>query len=94
MEEYRITAGELRECNIQIPENIPDVASIRRSDIRWEIVPDSGYVTEDKSFYMQQRIIFDGPFEWIKIDIKLKPAKGFKAFCKRVLNKFIIIKEL
>lgn len=67
-----ITAGELREMGLPIPESIPDCASIPRSAMKWTVV-DAATTADDKTVVLKLNVAFTANFEWVQLDIVLGP---------------------
>lgn len=65
----KITAGELREIGIPVPDTIPDVASIERAAV--QIAPGDPVRDGDK-IRMKLNVSFSKPFEWI--DLRIEPG--------------------
>ena len=63
-----ITARELRECGIPVPESIPDVAWVARSDIRLT-VGEGGRSDPDGKITLNLDVNFLAPLEWIEVDL-------------------------
>jgi len=68
-----ITARELRECGIPVPESIPGVAWIARSAIRLTLAP-GGQENPDGGFTLNLNVNFNAPLEWIQIDWVIEPG--------------------
>lgn len=65
-----VTARELREIGLPIPEDIPDVAWCHRSALHVALnnVEDKG----NGVVYLKFEMIFDQPLEWIQLDFTVE----------------------
>ena len=73
----RIQAGILRDMGIKIPDNIPDVASTDASKI--VIIPDKDEVDEQEHSFTMNANIQTDKFEWITINMTIKPKENVDA---------------
>ena len=77
MEEYDakicMTAREIRAMGIQVPERIPDVAWIYRSEFNFDL--DSlqcwGDAEDTGKVHMRIKACFSGPFRWVEFKVGL-----------------------
>lgn len=65
-----VTAGELRAMGIAIPESTPDVAWVRRCDLRF--TPGTSSLDSEGIFKMVFNVEIVGPFQWITLNLELK----------------------
>lgn len=68
-----ITARELRECGIPVPESIPGVAWVARSAIRLT-VGEGGRSDPDGKITLNLDVNFMAPLEWIEVDLVIEPG--------------------
>lgn len=58
-----VTAAELRYCNFDIPDTIPDHATVPRSEMLIELADVS--LTDDGIVNVQLAVTFSEPFRWL-----------------------------
>jgi hypothetical protein len=78
-EQTCVTAAELRSNGIPVPENIPDVAWIRRCDIRitQDKTQDKSCVKDNDEFSIKLNVIFTAPFNWFKVTVITENRDNF-----------------
>ena len=71
----KITALELRNIGIDIPEKIPDCAWINRADVDFGIGHTSQDKTDPTKMVFEASVKFNAPFNWIEISISIAKEK-------------------
>lgn len=66
-----VTALELRELGIPIPECVPDCAWVERSAVQYELKPYDGPGAEpgDQVLRLDWNVKFHKPFKWITMNL-------------------------
>ncbi len=69
-----ITAGELRQLGIALPEGIPDCGWVPRAAIRSHVT--GSQITPAGALEVDMTVRFDEPFRWVTVDVTIqnKPA--------------------
>lgn len=74
MDDDRISAGELRELGVPVPENIPDCATVPRRSMQLK-VGSSSVAPDKQTLNMNFDVTFTEPFKWFTATVFIeKPA--------------------
>lgn len=73
-EQICITAGELREMGVDVPDRIPDCVWIPRWSMRMDAEGQEPTAAECEQGILKAKVIitFTQPFQWVSVDFTLK----------------------